>query len=266
MLKKISLVTATAASLLTATPVFGAHPLITDDTGTQGKGKIQVELNNAFAWNRTDDGGVNVKEDTGETALALSCGLAENIDLVVAIPFVWYTLRENGLTVADDSGIGDMSLEIKLRVYENEENGLSFAVKPGISIPTGDERQGFGSGEFSPGITLIATHEGDFGALHANVGYSRNNYKNEDDDAASRDDIWHASIAAELNMTERLRSVADIGTETSEDAKSGTHPVFLIGGLIYSVSDNLDLDIGLKCGLNDAETDTALLAGLATRF
>lgn len=266
MLKKITLVTVTAASLLSATPVFGAHPLITDDTGTQGKGKFQIEVNSEFAWNRTDDGGVNVKEDTGETALALSCGLAENIDLVVGIPFSWYSVRENGLTVADDSGIGDMSLEIKLRIYENKENGLSFAVKPGISVPTGDEQQGFGSGEFSPGITLIATHEGDFGALHANVGYSRNNYKNDDDDAASRDDIWHASIAAEINMTNRLRSVADIGVETCEDVTGNTHPVFLIGGLIYSVSENLDLDIGLKCGLNDAETDSALLVGLASRF
>lgn len=266
MLKKISLVTATAASLLSATPVIAAHPLITDDTGTQGKGKFQIEINSEFAWNRTDEAGVNVKEDTGETALALSCGLSENIDLVIGIPFAWYSVRENGLTVADDSGIGDMSLEIKLRVYENEENGFSFAVKPGISIPTGDERQGFGSGEFSPGITLIATHEGDFGALHANVGYSRNNYRNEDDDAASRDDVWHASIAAELNMTERLRTVANIGVQTGENVTGNTHPVFLIGGIIYSVSENLDLDLGLKCGLNDAETDSALLAGLAAGF
>ncbi|MCF8383029.1 MAG: transporter [Chlorobium sp.] len=266
MLKKISLVTATAASLLSATPVFAAHPLITDDSGTQGKGKVQIELNSEFAWNRTDDNGVKMKEDTGETALALSFGIAENIDLVVGIPFAWYTIRENGLRIADDNGIGDMSLEIKFRVYENEESGLSLAVKPGISIPTGDEQQGFGSGEFSPGITLIATHEGDFGALHANVGYSRNNYKNDDDDAVSSDDIWHASIAAELNMTDRLRTVANIGVETGEEITSDTHPVFLVGGLIYSVSENLDLDIGLKCGLNDAETDSALLAGLAARF
>jgi len=266
MLKKIRFVTATAVSLLSAAPVFGAHPLITDDTGTQGKGKIQIELNNEFAWNRTDAGGTELKENTGETALTLSYGLTETIDVVAGIPFGWYTLEENGTTLGDECGIGDMSLEIKWRIYENEENGLGFAVKPGISIPTGNERKGFGSGEVSPGLTLIATHEGDFGSLHANAGYSRNNYKNENDDAASRNDLWHASFAAELNMTDNLRSVANIGIETNEDITSDTHPVFLIGGLIYSASDNLDLDIGLKCGLNEAETDTALLAGLAARF
>ena len=28
---------------------FGAHPLITDDTGTQGKGKFQLEMNGKAA-------------------------------------------------------------------------------------------------------------------------------------------------------------------------------------------------------------------------
>ena len=113
---------------------------------------------------------------------------------------------------------------------------------------------------------LIATKEGDFGALHANAGWGRNNDNDEEVDAETRKDIWHASLAAEINTANRLRTVGNIGIETSEESSSSTHPVFLIGGFIYSVSENLDLDIGMKAGLNDAETDTTLLAGLAARF
>jgi len=43
MFKKI--LTGLAITLLTAGVAFGAHPLITDDTGTQGKGKFQLEVN-----------------------------------------------------------------------------------------------------------------------------------------------------------------------------------------------------------------------------
>lgn len=32
-------------SLMAAGAVFAAHPLITDDTGTQGRGKFQIEVN-----------------------------------------------------------------------------------------------------------------------------------------------------------------------------------------------------------------------------
>lgn len=63
-----------------------------------------------------------------------------------------------------------------------------------------------------------------------------------------------------------MRLVANIGIETNEEHSEDTHPVFLIGGMIWGVSENFDLDLGLKCGLNDAETDTALLAGVAARF
>jgi len=102
--------------------------------------------------------------------------------------------------------------------------------------------------------------------LHCNAGYSRNNYRDDAADEATRDDIWHASVAAEINMSDNLRAVANIGMETSEEQSNDNHPAFLIGCMIWGVSDNLDLDLGVKCGLNDAETDTALLAGLAARF
>ena len=44
------------------------------------------------------------------------------------------------------------------------------------------------------------------------------------------------------------------------------HPAFLLGGLIYSVTQNFDIDAGVKWGLNDVETDTTWLAGVALRL
>jgi hypothetical protein len=44
------------------------------------------------------------------------------------------------------------------------------------------------------------------------------------------------------------------------------HPAFILGGVIYSITESLDIDFGIKAGLNDVETDYAFLAGLAFRF
>ena len=252
--------------LLLSSSAFAAHPLITDDSGTQGKGKFQLEINSEFATDKEKENGIAIKERAGETAAALSCGIAENIDLVVGLPLQWYTQREGGMITADESGIGDMSVELKWRVLDSEENGISLALKPGLSIPTGSEEKGLGYGRVSGGVTMIATREGRLGALHCNLGYSHSEYGIEEENEAARNDLWHASLAAELNMTDNLRSVANIGVETNEDKTSDIHPVFLIGGLICALSENLDVDLGLKCGLNKAETDTTFLAGLAARF
>lgn len=60
--------------------------------------------------------------------------------------------------------------------------------------------------------------------------------------------------------------VGNVGMETNEDKSSGKAPAFILGGIIYSVSENFDIDAGVKAGLNEPETDVEYLAGLAIRF
>ena len=61
MLKRILVVLAVLSSYGTA---FGAHPLITDDTGTQGKRKFQLEVNSEF--NSEKERQYNADEDKRE--------------------------------------------------------------------------------------------------------------------------------------------------------------------------------------------------------
>jgi len=252
--------------LLCASPLYAAHPLVSDDTGTQGQGNWQLELNSEFFSDREREGGITQKESGGEVSAALSFGLSDRIDLVVGCPLAWYEAKEEGVVAADESGIGDLSVELKWRFFDDDRSGFSLALKPGLSLPTGDEHKGLGSGEISGGVLLIATKESGPLTLHANVGYTRNGYALQEDEEGLRRDIWSASFAGEYELSEKLRAVADIGMATNEEKGSAEHPAFLLGGLIYSVSENLDLDCGFKAGLNDAETDSTFLVGMATRF
>jgi len=245
--------------LFSACPSWAAHPLITDDTGTQGKGKFQLEVNGQYDWDREDAEDGTVKSTGGQAAATLSYGVSENVDLIFSLPYLWGNAEVNEQTVYDEKGIGDATLETKMRLWE--KNGFSVALKPGISFPTGDEDKGLGTGKLGGHIFLIASQEIGAWAFHANVGYIRN-----ENDADERKELWHASAAATWEVVKNLKLAADIGAERNPDDEADDDPAFFIGGIIYSINDNLDVDLGAKIGLTDPETDFSALAGVTFRF
>ena len=117
MFNKYSL---TLLALFFSVPVYAAAPLITDDTGTQGKGKYQIELDYAAGVTTTDTG--------QELSTTLSLGIADNVDVIVELPYDWSPFTEEGRPIAIQQGIGDMAVDIKWRFLDNsKENGLSLA-------------------------------------------------------------------------------------------------------------------------------------------
>ena len=253
-------------AILWAVPAFAAHPLMTDDTGTQGSGKFQFEYNAEYSSDREHEAGIVEKEANGTIAAALTYGLTDNIDIIVGLPWQWSSLRENGSIISEDNGIGDTSIEAKWRFVDCKKQEISLALKSKLTFPTGNVQKGLGNGNISGGLLLIATKEWEHRAIHCNVGYTHNSYSLEQDNAILKQDIWHASLAAEVHMTGKLRSVADFSVDSNNEKAPDPNRVFLLGGLIYSVSDTFDLDIGVKAGLNHAETDKTILAGLTARF
>lgn len=73
-------------------------------------------------------------------------------------------------------------------------------------------------------------------------------------------------LASEVEVARNLRAVANVGMERNQDKTSNNHPTFILGRLFYSPLENLDIDIGIKGGLNKAETDLTFLAGTVVRF
>ena len=245
--------------LLITANSWAAHPLITDDTGTQGKGKFQLELNGQYDWEKETINGVPTKTTGGQVSTTLSYGIAENVDLVLSLPYQWGKTEENEATAYNENGIGDMVFEAKWRFFEKE--GFSLVLKPGISIPTGNDEKGLGTGNLGGHIFLIGSKELGPCAFHANLGYIRNENK-----ADECKDIWHASLATTWEVIKNLKLVANIGIERNTDDDASNNPAFIIGGVIYSVTENFDLDCGVKYGLTSSEADLSLMAGMAFRF
>lgn len=241
-------------AFLTASQAMAAHPLITDDAGTQGMGNFQLELNSEYS--HEDENGAT--ENAFELSTVLSYGIADTLDLVLGVPYQHIRLKDAG-TKETESGLSDISLELKWRFYEKD--GLSLGLKPGVTLPTGDDDRGLGAGKPTYSLFLIGSKEADPWQFHANLGYIRNENK-----SGERRNLWHASLAAMVEAAKDLLVVANIGIERNTDRNVNTHPAFALAGLIYSFSENFDVDLGVKVGLSNPETDYSLLAGLAWRF
>ncbi|MBU0646727.1 transporter [Patescibacteria group bacterium] len=194
-----------------------------------------------------------------EAALTLTYGLTKDLDFVVTAPYQWLSTHQNGELIARENGISDMSLDLKWRFFEKD--GWGLALKPGITLPTGNEEKGLGGGRTTYRLFFITTKEIEPWAFHMNLGYIRN-----ENNVGDRTDLWHASAAAEVGLVKDLKAVANVGIETNPASGSSTHPAFALGGLIYNLSEKISLDAGVKFGLTKPETDVTYLAGVTIKF
>lgn len=95
---------------------------------------MQVEFIAEYGHDEED--GVTIKSSEFPTIPVFSYGITDNADFVLGIMYQYIRTIENETTTTED-GISDISIELKWRFYEKE--GISFALKPGITLPTGDE-------------------------------------------------------------------------------------------------------------------------------
>lgn len=239
-----------------AFPALAEHPLITDDAGTQGKGKAQLEL--VAEYDRAEHHGAVERTFVGPTMPVLSIGLRDDVDVVSGISYQHTTVEDAGSRVTR-SGAGDFALDVKWRFYER--GGLGLALKPGLSLPTGDHEKGLGAGKSTQRLFVIATREAGPWAFHANLGYTRNANR-----AGDREALWHASAAAARVVVKDLKATANVGVDTDTDPASRRTPAYILGGFVYAVSERLALDIGARRSFNVAGTAYAVLGGVTIRL
>lgn len=253
-LSRVSTVSVIAASLLAPKSIFAAHPLITEDTGTQGKGKFQLEHNIEQGYK--DEEGADISSST--LSSTLSYGVTDRIDVAVTLPSVRNKSSREGF-IATERGRYDNAYDVKWRFYES--GPWSYALKGGATTPNGDEAKGLGTGRATYSAYLIITREEASWSWNMHIGLLANRNRQED-----RDDLWHGSIGGWRQAGQKTKLVADAGCLTNSDPASSRCLGFLTLGIVYSPMEDFDIDLGIKKGLTRAEVDYAWLAGLTFRF
>lgn len=246
-----------AAAFLAAgvcTCLEAAHPLLTEDTGTQGAGNYQLEMLVDKSRDHPEDATVRKLQTTAQ----LSYGLLENVDLQLGMPY----LRQNRHDTRGrhaSSGPLDTTLALKWRYFEHD--AFSLALKGGFSVPTGDEDRGFGSGRTALGAVLIVSYQPGPWAFHSHAGYRWNN-----NSVGERKSLAHLSAAVTYQATDRIRLIADLSADTNPDRSDSSLLRYGVLGAIYSAAPNVDLDAGFKLGHGNPATDRTLLFGATLRW
>jgi hypothetical protein len=228
-----------------------AHPLITEDTATQGRGKFELEIGNA--WTR--DG----SDRSFELGPQLSYGVLPQLDAILRP--TWLDQRS---TIAGDTvharGAGDTAADMKWRFFERDK--LSLAVRAGVTAPTGDADRGQGSGKPTYHGLLAASIDLAPIAVHANIAYTRNRA-----DPMERRDLYHASAAAVWTVDASWRLLlAELATDTNVDNTQSVWPSVARVGAIYTVKRGFDIDVGYQTRLNHAAASQVLLVGVTARW
>lgn len=235
--------------LLAATAVHSAHPLMTDDTGTQGKGRWQLELNGE----RTRDATAGGTTRSRQLNATLSYGALDTLDLQLTQSHL-----DQRAPAGTTSGALDTSLDAKWRFWS--DGAVSLALKPGITLPVGHDERGLGNGRATWGSLLVFSYEPEAWAIHSHLGYRHNRNA-----AGNRVSLRHASVAVSYSVTPALRLVADHAYDTNPDPASTRSLRQTVLGAIWRVTDAIDLDAGWRRG-NAPATDRAAMLGATIRW
>lgn len=225
------------------------HPLVGEDTGFLGKDGRQIE---AALEHSVSRGGADVYS-TGASA-ELSYGLLKELDVLITVP--WQGWSSEGIS---ESGLGDVSVEVKFPVAR--EAGWTLALKPGFSLPAGNEAKSLGAGKGGVWLYGIAGRASGPWQFYLNSGYLLN--RNSLDEEKN---IFKASAAAAYEVAPKVLAAAELAAETNTDKGALSHPVSSVFGLVWSPYPTLDLDAGVRFGLSRSADDIGLLAGLTLRI
>lgn len=236
------------------------YPMVTDDAGTMGRGKGQIELDLELSYDKTaKDGEDPTRSEAGEASLTATYGLGKNLDIVVELPYQWQSAYVSGQLLARNDGLADVNLDLKWCFFEKD--GWGFALKPGLSLPAGNDEKGLGGGRTAYRLYFITTRELEPWAFHLNLGYHRN-----ENNAGNRADIWHVSAAAELKLARDFKVGVDLGMERNPVPSKSDHPAFALAEGTYDLSERLSLEADVKFGLTKPEKDVTYLLSLTYKF
>lgn len=240
---------AVIGSLCVAAPAHAAHPLQTEDTGTQGTGNVEIE--NGFLRLRSGPDAVFTYQPQ------VSIGLSPTVDAIVQPSFIgWHTAGPGG---PDASGIGDTNADFKWRFFGIDP--VSFAMRAGLELPTAQHGLGLPHGDVSTHALAVMTVDEAPTSWHANLGVTHDPAL-----TGTRTTLMGASAAVLHAVTESFYLTADTSFGQSSDPRRHGWPGTLLGGVIYTVRPGFDLDLGWQASLHDAPVARAWLAGATWRF
>ncbi len=241
---------ACACALTFAVPaVHAAHPLQTEDTGTQGAGNLEIE--NGLSRARYDATTLTLYQPQ------LSVGLATTIDAIVQPSVEWVHASGQGSI----SGFGDTNVDAKWRFWGSDP--FSFALRAGVALATNQHGLGLTRGKTSEHGLVALTWDHGPTVVHANVGLT---VVPRAPGTPARRVMTGVSAALMQQINEHLILTVDSSFGQSPNPHKTTWPGTILAGAIWTARPGLDIDLGWQTSIDDRPVTRTWLAGLTYRF
>jgi hypothetical protein len=236
-------------------PGLGTPPCTID------AGRAAVELGLAD-W--TLERSPEARVDTVEAGqLLVRFGLNESLEAQIGWTAFGHVRERDrvGGSVARTSGVGDVTVALRQNLANPDGSGLSAAVMPYATLPTGNDA--IGAGDWTAGLLVPLSYElgGD-----VQLGLTGRVEAAADEDRDGRHLAYGGVAGLSLPLSKALEATFEVAA-TRDNDPSG-HATEWLAGLSagWMAQDDLQLDAGVNIGLDSTAADLQLYLGIAKRF
>ena len=247
------------ATLFTPAPLGTLSPMVTDRPGqtngpyTVAPGHLQIETGMV---NYTYDHGTSLHRFDLFSQTEFRVGIVPNAEFDVAInPYSWQ--RQGDVR---SSGVGDTTLQGKWTIWSDAAATTAFGAIPFVTLPTSQHGLGVSGTEGGVSFPFAAALPAGFGlGVMPGIAAARNNSGNG----------YHTQITASVSLQHQIvGNLSAFGEFASSIDASHSHDwVGTIDfGLVYLLTDNFQIDLGMNVGVTHAAPDLNPFLGLSVRF
>jgi hypothetical protein len=255
-------------NLFNPTPAQYLRALDTDGPGstespyTVDAGHFQVELTLVeYTYDRESFEGVTKRFEVWSIApINLKIGLLNQLDVQVLLePYNMHYEREDGTRVTR-RGYGDTTLRVKYNFWGNDDGRTAFAATPYVKFPTSQD--GIGKSGVEGGVVLPLAVELPR-AFYLGVTARFDAVRDEEESGYHAEFINSAAFGHDLfgSLFGYVEFFSAVSTERDSNWVGTFDP-----GLIYRLTESVQLNLGLNIGVTRAADDWTAFAGMAWRF
>lgn len=242
-----SLVVLSAVS--SVAPGFAGVPFRTDDPGTPGQGNFEINLSAQYSKVKAGEGGLL-------PSLEINYGVLENLQVTVA-PSLAYS-HANGFS--SNYGFGDLVVGAKYRVIDEDKGGWrpAVAIAPSMTLPSGDETRGLGSGHTNFSLPLWLSKSFDALSVATGASYNVNH-------GFGNRNFWFAGALVTYQLTESLIVGGEL-YHTTAAAVGGKSSTGFNLGFLYDFTENHHLLFSIGRNLINADDNNQLATYVGYRL
>jgi hypothetical protein len=239
----------------------GERPGIGSSACTVDPGHVQIELGLAgWTLDRQPDARTD-EVDAGD--LLVRIGIADHAEVQLEWTAYGHVRTRDRATGAVDrqGGSGDLTLALRRNLIHPDGEGLTLALQPYVTLPTGGRT--IGAGTWSAGLIIPFAVPV---AEHLTFELSPTLAAAPDEDRNGRHFAYGNVFGLGVDLSDTLD--ADVELSLTRDDDPAGHSTEALAGLSFGwvLGGDFQLDAGINLGLNRDSPDLEIYAGVSRRF